>query len=245
MNRLRFLSLSAALLTGVGLLTAQTLSYDWLNFPCGDNLNCNTGCSACNLPAGQPANFFGTNVLWYGVAVCPHPLSTANNTVFTENWPIEPTPGIYVGLSTVTLEDVQVDSVIIRHRRSAAGPQRMRVQFTNDALQAPVTLGDVDVTSDYEETVFTDLGCLVAHQGSDYSGFQLRMQAYQGGDGSWQLDAMRIVTSPCSTVQVGIAENFQRNLQESGIYVDVLGRPVQGQPAPGVYIGARKRVQVY
>jgi hypothetical protein len=152
---------------------------------------------------------------------------------------------VYVGLSTVTLEDVQVDSIIIRHRRSSDGPQRLRVHFANDAMQVPITLGDVDVTQTYEETVFTDLGCLVLNEGADYAGFQLRLQAYQGGEGNWQLDAMRIVTSPCNATQVGIGENFQRPLDGYVSRMDVLGRPVFGQPAPGVYVGSRKRVQLF
>jgi hypothetical protein len=227
-----------------GRACAQTLNYDWLNVPCIDNLNCWNGCSACNLPADAPANFFGTNVLWEGMDVCPHPITIANNAVYTTGWPIEPQSGVFVGLSTATLGDVHIDSVVIRHRRSADGPQRLRVQFSNDVMQAPTLLGDVDVTQTYEETVFTDLGCLNANPGSEFRGFVLRMQAYQGGAGDWQIDAMRIVTTPCAA-QVGIAENFQRDLEEgTRQYVDVLGRPIQGQPAPGLYIGGRKRVQV-
>lgn len=223
---------------------AQTLDYQWLNIPCMDNLNCSNGCSACNLPGDVPANFFGTSVLWVGMDVCPHPITTANNAVYTTSWPIDVDPNIYVGVSTATLEDVKIDSIIIRHRRSADGPQRLRVQYSNDAMQVPTVIGDLDVTQTYEEAVFTDLGCLETTQGTNFRGFILRMQAYQGSDeGNWQLDAMRIVTSPCNT-QVGIPENFQRSLEESGTYVDVLGRPVKGQPAPGMYIGGRKRIQV-
>lgn len=139
---------------------------------------------------------------------------------------------------------MQIDSIIIRHRRAADGPQLLRIQFTNDVMQVPTVLGDIEVTQTYQETTFSGLGCLVMDNASQYSGFQLRLQAFQGGGGNWQLDAMRIVASPCNAAQVGIAENFQRQLQESGTYVDVLGRPVKGQPAPGVYIGARKRVQI-
>lgn len=225
-------------------LQAQTLDYEWLNMPCTDNLNCDNGCSACNLPGDAPANFFGTSVQWVGMDVCPHPITTANNAVYTTAWPITVDPTVYVGVSTVTLADVKIDSIVIRHRRSADGPQRLRVQYSNDAMQVPTVIGDLDVTQTYEEAIFTDLGCLAVTQGTDYRGFILRMQAYQRSEaGNWQLDAMRIVTSPCNA-QVGIAEDFQRKLEESGTYVDVLGRPVKGQPAPGMYIGGRKRIQV-
>ncbi len=228
--------------------SAQTLNYQWLNLPCMDNLNCaSNGCSACNLPDGGTATLIGTNVNWVGVDVCPHPVSVANNAVYTEGWPMEPQPMVYVGLSAVAMEAVQIDSIIIRHRRSANGPQRLRVQYSNDAMQVAETIGDVEISVDYIETIFTDLGCLAADENSTYSGLQLRMQAYQGGaEGNWQLDELRVVATPCQTSgQVGIAENFQRDLQGSRTYVDVLGRPVGGTPAPGVYIGGRKRVQIF
>lgn len=224
---------------------AQTLVYDWLNFPCMDNLNCSNGCSACNLPDEVPAHFFGTGVLWVGMDVCPHPISVADNAVYTSGWPIEPQNGVYVGLSTATLQDIRIDSIILRHRRSADGPQRLKVQFSNDVMQVPLEVADVAVPDLYDETVITDLGCLNTVTGSDYRGFVLRFQAYQGGSGNWEVDAMRVVATPCASTQVGIAENFMRDLQEPNTsYVDVLGRPVKGQPAPGLYIGARKRVQV-
>ena len=243
-------SLRAILLTStlvVSILShAQTLRYDWLNQPCIDNLNCSNGCSACNLPGVVPANFFGTGVQWVGVGVCPHPVTTADNAVYTNGWPMEPQASYYVGLSTSTLENIRIDSLIIRHRRSADGPQRMRVQFSGNVMQVPTVVGDVAVTETYSESVFTDLGCLDLVTGTDYRNFVLRMQAYHGGAGDWQVDAMRIVASPCNTGQVGIAENFMRDIeQQPNSYVDVLGRTISGVPAPGVYIGGRKRVQVF
>jgi hypothetical protein len=181
-----------------------------------------------------------------GVEVCPHPVAVGDNAVFTSNWPMAPHPLVYVGLSAVAMQDVRVDSIIILHRRSADGPQRLRVQYTNDAMQVAETIGDTEIMEQYHETIFTDLGCLAAQSGSAYTGFQLRMQAYQGStEGSWQLDALRIVATPCNGAQVGITENFQRPLEGTGTYVDVLGRPVNGQPAPGLYLGSRKRVQVF
>lgn len=244
MQLARLLSLAIGLTSLSGtMVMGQTLSYDWLNLPCTDVLHCSNGCSACNLPGDVPTNFFGLSVQWVGMDVCPHPITTADNAVYTTEWPIALDPSVYVGLSAATIEDVKVDSIIIRHRRSADGPQRLRVQFSNDAMQVPTVLGDEAVTQAYEETIFTDLGCLASTAGVDHRGFILRMQAYQGGEGNWQIDALRIVTSPCQ-MQVGIAENFQRKLEESGTYVDVLGRPVKGQPAPGMYLGGRKRIQV-
>ncbi len=38
--------------------TPQVIEFDWLNFPCGEMLHCDEGCSACNMPSG------GTSLLW-------------------------------------------------------------------------------------------------------------------------------------------------------------------------------------
>ena len=227
------------------LSKGQVILYQWLNQPCDQNLNCATGCSACNLPAAGDGLFIGTNVVWSGIDVCPHPIVEGDNVVLTSNWPIAPATLTFVGLSGIALEPMQVDSIIVRHRRSADGPQRLRMEYTNNVASLPETIGDVDVTEQFQESVFTDLGCLPISENSPYGGFQVRMRAYQGGAGNWQLDELRIVASPCQSITVGISENFQRVLSESSTYVDVLGRPVLGQPGPGVYIGARKRVQIF
>lgn len=225
--------------------SAQTLQYDWLNLPCDEYLNCNTGCSACNMPEEGSPNFIGTNVVWTGISTCPHPISTGDNAVYTEGWPIDVQPLIWVGLSAIALEPVQIDSIIIRHRRSPDGPQRLRVSYARNAAQVVEPVAELDVTQQYEESVITDLGCVEPVVEGGYGVLQLRLQAYQGGAGDWQLDALRIVASPCSVISVGITENFQRDLNTNRSLVDVLGRPVQGQPVPGVYVGSKKRVQIY
>ncbi|HMC97977.1 MAG TPA: hypothetical protein VKG92_09995, partial [Flavobacteriales bacterium] len=50
---------------------AQVISYQWLNVPCSGMINCDVGCSACNMPEDQPGVFIGTNVAWIGVGTCP------------------------------------------------------------------------------------------------------------------------------------------------------------------------------
>lgn len=227
------------------LVSGQSVIYEWLNQPCDQNLNCANGCSACNLPANGSVSFLGTNVVWTGVQVCPHVVAVGDNAINTEGWPITPDPLVFVGLSAIALEPLQVDSIILRHRRSADGPQRLRILYTNNVANVTEQIDEVDVSAEFQETVITDLGCLEMNENSVYSGLQLRIQAFQGGGGAWQLDALRIVGSPCNASQVGISETFERNLQQSGSFVDVIGRPVQGNPVPGVYIGARKRVQIY
>lgn len=226
-------------------LIAQTLDYEWLNLPCDQYINCDNGCSACNLPEEGSPIFIGTNVVWTGISTCPHPIATGDNAVYTEGWPIELQPLVWVGLSAFALEPLQIDSIIIRHRRSADGPQRLRISYANDPAQVAEMVDDVEVTQQYQESVVTGLGCLEPAVAGGIAALQIRLQAYQGGAGDWQLDALRIVASPCSTINVGIPENFQRDLNTNHGVVDVLGRPVQGQPAPGVYVGNRKRVQLY
>ena len=224
---------------------AQTLDYEWLNLPCEQYLSCANGCSACNLPDEGSPIFIGTNVVWTGISTCPHPISIADNAVYTEGWPMEAQPTVWVGLSAFALEPLQIDSIVVRHRRSPDGPQRLRISYARNPAQASEMVSDVEVTQQYQESVVTDLGCLDQAVEGGIAALQIRLQAYQGGAGDWQLDAIRIVASPCSAINVGIAENFQRDLNTNQNVVDVLGRSIQGQPAPGVYVGNRKRVQLY
>ena len=226
-------------------VVAQTLDYEWLNLPCEQYLNCATGCSACNLPEGGSPIFIGTNVVWTGISTCPHPISTGDNAVYTEGWPMDVQPMVWVGLSAFALEPLQIDSIIVRHRRSADGPQRLRISYASNPAQVSEMVSDVEVTQQYQESVVTDLGCLDPPVEGGIAALQIRLQAYQGGSGDWQLDALRIVASPCSAINVGITENFQRDLNTNHSMIDVLGRSIQGQPAPGVYVGNRKRVQLY
>jgi len=154
-------------------------------------------------------------------------------------------PMVWVGLSAFALEPLQIDSIIVRHRRSADGPQRLRISYASNPAQVSEMVSDVEVTQQYQESVVTDLGCLDPPVEGGIAALQIRLQAYQGGSGDWQLDALRIVASPCSAINVGITENFQRDLNTNHSMIDVLGRSIQGQPAPGVYVGNRKRVQLY
>lgn len=225
--------------------SGQALVYSWLNVPCDQNLNCDSGCSACNMPTDGSALFMGSGAIWNGVDVCPHPITEADNAVYTSGWPIEADPMVFVGMNAATVQSVQIDSIVIRHRRSADGPQRLRVTYSPDMASVPSVLGETDVTQEFEETVYTDLGCLTLSPNSSIAGLQLRLQGIQGGGGDLQFDEVRIVATPCAAGQVGIPEGLLRTTQNpNGMVVDVLGRPVQERPAPGVYIGGRKRVHI-
>lgn len=239
------LSLLATVAIMVPQVHGQALVYQWLNQPCSQNLNCDAGCSACNMPGEMSDALFGSSAVWSGITVCPHPISEADNAVYTSGWPISADPMVFVGVNAVSQEAIQIDSIVIRHRRSADGPQRLRVTYSPDMANVPVLLGETEVTQEFEETIYTDLGCLTQFETSPYTGLQLRFQGIQGGAGDLQIDEVRIVSSPCETPAVSIPEHLLRFGQQSnGYIVDVLGRAIVDRPAPGVYIGDRKRVHV-
>lgn len=225
--------------------TGQTLFYQWLNQPCAENLNCDTGCSACNMPAESTNSLFGSSAILNGISVCPHPVSAADNAIHTTGWPIAADPMVFVGFNAMSMDVVQVDSIVIRHRRATDGPQRLRVIFSPDMANVPVVLGESDVLEEFSETVYTDLGCLTTSEVSPLTGMQLRFQGIQGGAGALQIDEVRVVSSPCASGQVGIDEQLMRTTASpNGMVVDVLGRAVPERPAPGLYLGARKRIHV-
>lgn len=223
---------------------AQTLSYDWLNFPCDQNLNCDTGCSACNTPAASTGVLFGTSVSWNGLDVCPHPISIADNAVYSVGWPAEADAQVFIGLAAIATEALKVDSIVVRHRRAPDGPRRLRASFTNNVAEVPEVIGETDVNQVFEESVFTDLGCLAENPNSPLRGLQLRLQGLNGEGGDLQIDALRIVTSPCATVGVGIGEIPTISTNASGPLFDILGRSITAQPEPGFYVGGRRQVRV-
>lgn len=231
----------------VGPIRSQStysISYQWLNFICANNLNCNEGCSACNEPENSSSTFFGTTMAWIGTSVCPQPVSTANNALYSDGWSVFTSEEHYGVLSGIALTSVRIDSVILVHRREVAGPQRLKVSFTGSLAEPFTELGDVDIQTEFVSTVFTDLGCLEVPEGMPYAAFQVKVQPYQTDGGKWHLDGIRIVASSCQGAITGI-EEYQQNNTVNGPYFDVLGRPVKEHPAQGVYVGPRKQVQIF
>lgn len=163
--------------------------------------------------------------------------------MYTE-WPIDISTSSWVSLAAFALEPVQVDSIIILHRGSPDGPTRLRVSYANNAMEIFDQVSEVDITQDYQESVFVDLGCLYIPTDGGLPTLQLKLQAFQGGSGNWQLDNIRIVVSPCN-FSTTIGENLQRDLNSSVSYIDVLGRDVSSEPAPGVYIGKKRTIQIF
>ncbi len=239
-----FLGIAAVLFGTQIQAQSQSISYEWLNVPCFSNINCNTGCSACNVPENSSPAFFGTNMIWPGLTLCPHPVSPANNAVHSEGWPAFASNSTYALFSGMSTINMQVDSVIIRHRSSAGGPQRLRISFTNDVAHPHLEVADAEITSEWSETVLTNLGRMDIGEGQDFGVMQLKLQAYQGQGGAWQIDMLRVVGSPATEMATGIAVYDNRYEHLDGQLTDVLGRPVGKDPAPGMYFGGPRVVRV-
>jgi hypothetical protein len=245
MNRiLLLLATIATLATSLCSAQSQTIVYQWLNVPCSNNIHCNTGCSACNIPESSSPAFFGTNMIWPGVDLCPHPVSPQDNALYTTGWPIFAEAGSYGLLSGLSTMPMQVDSIIIRHRSDATGPQRLKIFFTTDVSQPSEEVGDLDIAMDWNDAVLTNLGRMEIPQGNAFGTFQIKVQAYQGNGGSWQLDEIRVVASPVVETATGITEIAQRYSAMDGQYVDLLGRSAGTDPAPGFYIGKQRVVRI-
>ena len=242
------LSLLFSLVLTLGVsaqVPAQIIHYSWPNAICASMLNCLDGCSACNVPDEAQGGFFGTNVAWLGVDVCPYPLSVGNNAVFTSGWALQPGPEKRVLVSGIGTIPVRIDSIILRHA-SYSGPVRLRIQWSNDAAAPMVELADVAITYDLGETTFTSVGEVNIPSGMTYGIFQLELTPY-GGDlaGSWVLDDVRIVATPIEQSAVGISELGPVGMDLRGMTYDVLGRPVPATKVAGVYNGVRRQVQVF
>jgi|694.fasta_scaffold126921_2 hypothetical protein len=224
----------------------QVIHYSWPNAVCASMLNCLDGCSACNVPDQVQPGFFGTNVAWLGVDVCPYPLSVGNNAVFTSGWGLQPEASKRVLVSGIGTTELRIDSIVIRHA-SYSGPVRLKVRWTNDMAAPMVDLADVAITYDLGETVLTNVGIITIPEGMQFATFQLELTPYDGDlSGSWVLDDVRVVASPnTGGSAVGIIERGPVATDALGVTYDVLGRPVSGTlQAAGAYTGAVRRVVV-
>jgi len=222
----------------------RTILYKWLNVPCSNNIHCSNGCSACNIPDNSDPSFFGTNMIWPGVTLCPHPVTPQDNALHTSDWPVFATAANYGLLSGMSTVPMQVDSIIIRHRSDLTGPLRLKISYRTAAAQPFEEIADIHVPTEWTETVLIEPGTMEIGPGMAYGTFQLKVQAYQGDGGEWQLDEIRIVASPAVQLVTGIADLDMRYEHVEGQYFDLLGRSMGKDPAPGFYIGQRRVVQV-
>lgn len=222
---------------------AQTLDYQWLNLPCATMINCNTGCSACNVAAGGNTIIMGNALAWIGVDICPEPVTTADNALFTYGWPVFPEAGHVLILSGLALEPVRIDSLVIEHRAASDGPQRLQVRYGVNQTMPTTVIADLPTNEAFTKSVLTGLGEVAAGQGQVFGMFQLVLQPYGGQGGSWDLDAIRIVTSPANATATSIADVNGNTNMRPGIVHDVLGRPVQANGrAVGIYRDGSRRV---
>lgn len=244
------LSLGISFATVGTALVAQSKSihFEWLNVPCTTNINCDNGCSACNVPENSSPNFFGTNMIWPGLTLCPHTTVAGDNAVYTYGWPTFVAANTYAMFSGLSTVPMQVDTLVIRHRSDAAGPERLKISMNTNAAQPHEEVADVYVGTEWQETILTDLGRMEIGPGMAFGTLQVKLQAYGGQGGSWHIDAMRVVGSPAQDEQpvaTGIMDIDRRIEHYNGPVVDVLGRSVGNDPAPGVYIGGQRVVRVY
>lgn len=222
----------------------ERIEYRWLNQPCGEMLNCNTGCSACNIPSSTDGTFFGTNAAFIGVDVCPLPLAAGDNGVFTVGWDLQPSNAKSLILSGISVSPMRIDSIRFRHYTTSGGPDRLKVMYTSNVAMAPSELIDIEIPSSLSDHTAIDLGCVAPPEGNPLGTFQLRFMPYGSTTGAWVIDEVVIVGSHCEASSVGVAELAQYRSASNGPWVDLLGRPMGTQPSPGVYVAQGKRIRV-
>lgn len=209
-------------------------------------LNCDGGCSACNLPREQDALFLGTAASWLGVSSCPHPKVVGDNVVFSQGWADTPEPGKAVMLSGIALASMRLDSIIIDHRSEVDGPQWLRVSLKLELAGSSTIVYEGPISGEFSALSLRDLGCATVEEGMAMGGFQVVLQAFGGSGGAWELDRVRVVASPCAQdlttgIQDLILDRSRTRIQRS----DLLGRPAPVDAARGLYIDTQRRVIVY
>lgn len=237
---------SMLLIAGAGIAQTRTITYRWLNQPCAEMINCEGGCSACNLPEeqdavviGTNAALIGTNAALIGVEACPFPESTGDNALWLTGWSTVPNDAHRIVINGIALVPVVIDSVIIVHRAAADGPARFAARFLDPFGTMAVEL-DQTTSAERSESVLKDCGALARPDGAPYSTFQLQLQAYQG-TGAWILDEVRVVVSEREQdITTGVVAVRGNGLHaEPTPAVDVLGRTLGMQPGSGLRIGGR------
>jgi hypothetical protein len=206
------------------LLFAQTIDLEWPNQPCATLLQCDTGCTACNMAENSSPGFMGTNLGREGIDICPQP--TDDHRLF---------------VSFLAFTPIHIDSIIVHHRSLVDGPQRLRLSVGMNGAE-PVMMSDAPTLATFSSTVITDAGCVEAGTGMAYGIAQLVLQAYEGYGGDWDLDAIRVVGSACTAN--GITELGPTIVPDDVQARDVLGRPVGAYPSSGAYISGRRQVIV-
>ncbi|MFN3876412.1 MAG: hypothetical protein ACK4L7_10930, partial [Flavobacteriales bacterium] len=216
-------------------------AYRWLNVPCDDLLNCDAGCTACNLPESTPGVLVGTNAAWIGVVTCPLPVMPADNAIFCSGWAVEPDPDRAVIISGIATVPVRIDTIRFRHAVYQDGPQRVKVLFTPDMAQPLEEIADLAVPAEWADAVIAAPGHVLAPEGAPFGMFQIRFQPYSSANGGWALDEVEVVASALDGSAAGVVEVLPARRTVGGPLADVLGRPVGRERAPGVYVARNGR----
>jgi hypothetical protein len=242
---LRDLLITTTILIGFGARAQQhCLTWQWLNLACQTTLSCDIGCSACDLPVASGAALIGTDGAYVGVTTCPRPFAAGDNAIFSEGWAGTVKEDRMVIYSAIALQDVSLDSIIIRHRIWDNGPQRLRISLALDLTGVYTEIYDGPIDGAFTWLVLNDLGFVQQQPGFDQNGFQIKFQAYGGGDGAWVLDEMKIVVSEIDAITTAIPVHQLQEQQGRSMPVDLLGRTVSNGSMTGTYFDRQKRIIV-
>ncbi|MFZ1694742.1 MAG: hypothetical protein WAT74_16205 [Flavobacteriales bacterium] len=244
MNALRLLILPPVLLIASLSATAQTrtVSYQWLNQPCAEMINCEGGCSACNQPDGDQV-VLGTNAALIGVSACPHPFAVGDNALLLSGWSSVPDNSHRLVASVMSMVNVRIDSVIVVHKRVDDGPRKL-LASVNDLAGSSQAVIEAPTPEQFGTTVLTSCGTATKGEGMSYACFQIQLQAFDG-EGAWYLDELRIVMSELAEeLPTAIEDVHSRSTTSSSIPLDLLGRTTAIRGAQGMRLQGSRIVVV-
>lgn len=237
MNALRHLILPPVLLiSSLGAIAqTRTVSYQWLNQPCAEMINCPGGCSACNQPEGDQV-VLGTNAALIGVSACPHPFALGDNALLLSGWTSVPDNSHRLVASVMSMVNVRIDSVIVIHKRVDDGPRQLLVNVKDLAGSAQAMI-EAPTPEQFGATVLASCGTAVKGEGLSYAGFQIQLQAFDG-EGDWYLDELRIVmTELHDDLTTGItAVGSQQRAPTTTSFISMLGQQVPAAHSDGVQL---------
>lgn len=224
--KLLFLPCSVLLSTAQGKGQTRTITFNWPNDPCQQNINCPGGCSACNEAQGADDAVMAASPVFIGLDICPHPVAVGDNALSTSGWGLACDDAHRMIISGLVGCDVRIDSVIIRHRSSESGPVRLvtRVQDLGDGGGA---VEDEQVPAEFGTMVLTQAGVVQVPPGAAFSSYQIQLQAYGSTGGEWVVDEVRIVVTLLNPGPVtGVTELAPNTITSSEAAFDPLGRRV-------------------
>lgn len=221
----------------------RTVTYRWLNQPCAEIINCEGGCSACNLPQGDQV-VLGTNAALIGLDACPHPFALGDNALLLSGWSDAPCDDHRVIAGIISQISVRIDSVIVVHRRVGEGPARLRVSIS-DQVSIGTVVHDALAPNTFSATAIADCGMALKGEGMPFASFQVQLQAY-AGSGEWYLDELRIVMSPVEEPVITATMELMKPVANTGssMTIDLLGRERQSYSASGLHYRTTNTIMI-